>query len=262
MQDQSTLPATKRCVRCFETKPAGDFYVVRGRLSARCRVCHNGGPAHPEYVPQNLGRTPKATRPSLVDRACEVCGGPFVARRSAIARGQGRTCSLSCANKLRKIPEAERFAALVALPDEHGCRFWTAATGTRGYGRFTIDGSAVVDTHRYAYEKAYGPILDDAHVLHGCDIYWPAGDMGYRRCVEPSHLFTGSHQDNMTDRNDKKRQAQGVRFPQAKLTDGDVRDVRRLRASGLSQQAIADLKKVSQPVISGVLRGVLWKHVP
>jgi hypothetical protein len=32
-------PATKRCPVCGETKPAGEFYVSRGRLSSYCKAC-------------------------------------------------------------------------------------------------------------------------------------------------------------------------------------------------------------------------------
>jgi hypothetical protein len=32
-------PATKGCPACGETKPAGEFYVTRGRLSSYCKDC-------------------------------------------------------------------------------------------------------------------------------------------------------------------------------------------------------------------------------
>ena len=32
-------PASKRCSACGETKPGGDFYVSRGRLSSYCKSC-------------------------------------------------------------------------------------------------------------------------------------------------------------------------------------------------------------------------------
>jgi hypothetical protein len=32
-------PARKRCAACRRTKPAGKFYVTRGRLSAYCKDC-------------------------------------------------------------------------------------------------------------------------------------------------------------------------------------------------------------------------------
>ena len=32
-------PARKRCAACRRTRPAGEFYVTRGRLSAYCKGC-------------------------------------------------------------------------------------------------------------------------------------------------------------------------------------------------------------------------------
>jgi len=35
----TALARTKRCPTCAVTKPAGDFYVSRGRLSTYCKAC-------------------------------------------------------------------------------------------------------------------------------------------------------------------------------------------------------------------------------
>ena len=32
-------PTSKRCSACGQTKPAGEFYVSRGRLSSYCKTC-------------------------------------------------------------------------------------------------------------------------------------------------------------------------------------------------------------------------------
>jgi hypothetical protein len=266
MQVQSNLPTEKRCARCFETKPASAFYVVRNRdrpvqLSAQCRRCHNGGPAHPDYIPIITGRPKLPKWPSLIEQTCVVCGTTFEARRNALARGEGTTCSRSCANSLRKIPEPQRFATLLRSPDSNGCRHWRGAIGRNGYGRFSVDSGKQVEVHRYAFAQAHGPIPPGWSVCHRCDVYYPAGDITYRRCGEPLHLFLGTNQDNLEDRDAKRRQARGERTGMAKLTDADVRDVRRLRTTGLSQQKIAESVGVSQAVISGILLGKLWRHV-
>ena len=38
--DTKSLPESKRCPRCGETKPAAEFYVDRRWLSAYCKLCH------------------------------------------------------------------------------------------------------------------------------------------------------------------------------------------------------------------------------
>jgi hypothetical protein len=266
MQIESTLTTDKRCVRCFETKPADAFYVVRSRgivlgLSAQCRRCHNGGPAHPDYRPILTGRPRFPHRPSMLPRTCVVCGVLFEARQDAVARGWGLVCGRPCANKLRKIPEADRFSALVAPADANGCRHWLAAVGRGGYGRFTGDAGRQVESHRYAFQREFGPIPIGMSICHRCDVFYPVGDITYRRCVEPTHLFLGTTQANLEDRDVKRRQAMGERSGQAKLTDEAIREMRRLRTTGWGQQKIADRFGVSQQVVSHILRRLSWKHV-
>jgi len=107
--------------------------------------------------------------------------------------------------------------------------------------------------HRVAWELKKGrPIPDGQCVLHHCD---------NPLCVNPDHLFDGTHADNVRDRDGKNRQARGVQHGQSKLTDDDVRQIRRDSADGMTQREIAKKFGVSQRAIFFVLRGVTWKHV-
>lgn len=57
------------------------------------------------------------------------------------------------------------------------------------YGQIKTDGT-MINAHRAAYEAYHGPIPDGLHVLHKCHL---------KSCVNPAHLYVGTHLDNMAD---------------------------------------------------------------
>lgn len=77
------------------------------------------------------------------------------------------------------------------------CWEWTAHKLFNGYGRFNINGKTDY-AHRISWQFATGKYPKGKQVLHSCDN--PA-------CVRPDHLFLGTLNDNMVDRNKKGRQA-------------------------------------------------------
>jgi len=130
-----------------------------------------------------------------------------------------------------------------------GCWLWHGATAPGGYGSFGVPGRTTV-AHRVAYELYVGTIPEGTFVLHKCDT--PA-------CVNPDHLFLGSHQDNMRDKWAKGRQSHvGQRNPKAKLTEEDVLAI---RADPRSYTAIAEDYPVTSTTIGGIKRRERWTYV-
>lgn len=171
-------------------------------------------------------------------------------------------------------PLATRFwskvdkAGPVMRPELGPCWIWTGGRGRGGYGRIhdrTL--KRTVYANRVSYELVNGPLAEGMHALHRCD---------NPPCVRPDHLFAGTLKDNHDDmvakgrkpkgeqhwsRLHPKLRVRGERQGRAKLNDAAVRDIRRRFANGESRLGLANEYGVSWPVVDGVVKRTLWKHV-
>ena len=132
-----------------------------------------------------------------------------------------------------------------------GCWSWTACTNAKGYGRIYSGGKTRL-AHRALWELYNGPIPKDMCVCHTCD---------NPRCMRLSHLFLGTNDDNVADRDAKNRQAKGEANGRAKLTERQVIEIRMLRRVGVVLRTIAKIYGVSYNLIGCIGRREKWKHV-
>lgn len=148
-----------------------------------------------------------------------------------------------------KISVEQRFLSHVnKTSSQTGCWEWTAYKISNGYGQFGYN-SKMQYAHRVSYELFKGPIPKGLHCLHTCD---------NPKCVCPSHLFLGTYQQNMDDRNSKNRQAKGENHGASKLTESQVLEIRN---STLSQKELTDLYHVTKQTISYIKNKKTWKHI-
>jgi hypothetical protein len=147
-------------------------------------------------------------------------------------------------------PVAGRFEQKVLRLPISGCWLWTGATFKSGYGQLLRDNKKV-HAHRIAWNLYRGSIPDGLYVLHKCDV---------RPCVNPHHLFLGTHADNMADMIAKNRQdaPRGERQHCAKLTEAQIIDI---RTSTDSLRAMARKYNVRYSNISMIRRRQTWKHI-
>lgn len=109
----------------------------------------------------------------------------------------------------------------------------------------------MLQAHRVAWELRYGPVPDGLCVCHHCD------NPG---CCNPSHLFLGTHADNMRDMVVKGRSNKGEKHGQAELTWGEVHLIRLFGLVGMTQRAIANRFHVSQTTVWQILHDKHWEE--
>jgi HNH endonuclease len=130
---------------------------------------------------------------------------------------------------------------------EGECLVWMGAKSHNGYGVTGIN-RRLYKTHRLMYEWHVGPIPKGLFVLHTCD---------NPPCGEPSHLFLGSHRDNIDDMVRKGRR-KGQRT-YAKLDEMTVSIIRAALAGGETEREIAETFGVSRSTVSHIKLGLIWQ---
>lgn len=143
--------------------------------------------------------------------------------------------------------QLKRFWAKVNKREPDACWEWTAWTIKGGYGQYRIGDSKYL-THRISYSIANGD-PGKLCVCHRCD---------NPKCVNPIHLWLGTLQEDMKDRDQKGRQARGETQGLSELTENQVREI---IASGDSHQGLANQYGVTRANISYIKRGETWKHI-
>lgn len=172
---------------------------------------------------------------------CE-CGTIKEISGKALAR-ESRPRSCGCSRKLNSI---QIFESNIEKTDY--CWLWTSRTNRQGYGRIGSTATA----HRRSYEYYKGKIPKGMCVCHICDV---------PLCVNPSHLFLGTHKDNSQDAVSKGRQAKGSKIRTSILTEELVLQIRKMRLSGKEYKEIADYFNVCWGTVCGICNNREWTHV-
>ena len=165
----------------------------------------------------------------------------------------------------------ERFNSRVDRTGEHW--MWTGTIGSYGYGTMCVTVGPhgapakagplrgrpklrrkfMMKAHRLSLLLEQGEIPDNLDALHKCDI--PA-------CVRPSCLFWGTQSENVKDMDIKKRRRVGVgeRHRSHKLTEQQVRDIRR-RFGQEHYLSLAKEYGISNQSLYDIAKRKTWRHI-
>lgn len=146
-----------------------------------------------------------------------------------------------------------RFELKYVPEPNSGCWLWNGAMWMQNrYGAFWINKEfnkgKMISAHvasLFIY-KSMTP-KKGQEVCHKCDV---------TICVNPNHLFIGSHTDNMRDMSKKGRASNSM----SKLTPAQINEARLLRSNKLQVKDIALIFKISNSHMSRIVKGVLPKN--
>lgn len=156
------------------------------------------------------------------------------------------------------------------------CWPWTGGRWNNEYGVFKMYYNGEwkrYKAHRVAYRLHYG--VDLEHLgCHTCDNPW---------CVNPYHIFDGTNADNLADMKNKgraasgersgritkpERTARGERSGNAKLSEDDIRTIRReyrrvpVGHRNPSLSVLVSRFGIDRTHVHAIATGRTWSHVP
>lgn len=165
----------------------------------------------------------------------------------------------------KRRPLKDRLESMLEPVPFSGCWLFTGPLNANGYGVIGKGGSSerhgYFTAHRAAWTVYRGTIPEGMHVLHRCDV---------RCCVNPEHLFLGTHHDNMADASRKRRLPQawkkgdnaGARNPQARLNEEAAEAMRLLHSLGWGYTKLKRAFGVSKQTVYLVCTGRAWPVEP
>lgn len=171
-------------------------------------------------------------------------------------RIKGQPCRYVVGHGPRTVPASEKFWRSVAIEPPDDCWIWQGSIKPNGYG-VMWNGVSNIYVHRLSWELHFGPIPDNLLVCHTCDV---------RACVNPTHLWLGTDEDNLRDMREKGREGHGGAIGEtnasARLTEAQVIEIRSLYTQGMTQVEIGKRFGSPQAHISAIVRRKIWKHIP
>ena len=184
---------------------------------------------------------------------CE-CEQTITASTNLLRTGLTRKCRTACAEMTGRRPWPRRPQYWVgedgSIAGPRG-QLLTPFLADNGYYQVASRGWCE-HLHVIVCETFHGPRPPGMQVAH---------ENGDSTDCRASNLSWKTPLGNAADRIRHGTQVQGERVASAKLTETDVRQIRALAASGVSQYTIADQFNITRPNVGYIVRRQTWAHV-
>jgi hypothetical protein len=184
---------------------------------------------------------------------CSTCGKIRIIAASNLKDASCMQCA-----RLEKYGSLEERLLKNSIPEPNsGCWLWLGGLQhydkQASYGGLSFQGKSIA-AHRASFEVFKHPVPAGKEVCHSCDNPF---------CINPEHLFVGTHLENMQDRDKKKRRTavKGEKNNLAKLTAEQVLEIRVLLEKGIPQQKIAEQFNIVQTAVSLIKNRHNWGHI-
>lgn len=132
------------------------------------------------------------------------------------------------------------------------CLIWPYARNSAGYGHLHVAGKDSL-VHRLACAHRHGPPpTEHHHAAHSCG-------NGHEGCCNPNHLRWATPSENILERKEHGTEPNGERHYAAKLTEDNVRTIRKSR---LSSAELGRRYGCDPANIAAIRARRSWRHVP
>lgn len=170
-----------------------------------------------------------------IQKKCSHCDKEFMGKTTA------KYCSVLCKIFYR------------VKKCENGCWEWQGYCQQGGYGRLSLDRENTELVHRKVFEEVHGLNLPVKQlVCHKCD---------NRKCVNPDHLFQGTHRDNLLDcaMKNRRQYKTGEDACNVKLNWKMIDEIRKLRSEGWTLMKIGEKYNVTHSTVGRACANKNWR---